>query len=91
MRTLAAVLLAVGLVFGAVEVAVTTSADAFGTAAAAGPLLGLWGIGSLIGGLVAAKRGGGARTGAGLVVLLAALGAAHGAARSPRTRSCWAR
>ncbi|MDA0171585.1 hypothetical protein OJ998_20965 [Solirubrobacter taibaiensis] len=79
MRTLAAVLLAVGLVFGAVEVAVTASADAFGTAGAAGPLLGLWGIGSLIGGLVAAKLGGGARTGAGLVVLLAALGVTHGA------------
>lgn len=79
MRTLAAVLLAVGLVFGAVEVAVTASAEAFGATGSAGPLLGVWGAGSLIGGLVAAKLGGGARTGAGLIALLAALGVTHGA------------
>jgi MFS family permease len=77
MRTLTAILLAVGLVFGSTEVAVTASADVFGATGAAGPLLGLWGIGSLIGGLVAAKLGGGARTAGGLVLLLAALGAGH--------------
>ena len=77
MRTLTGVLLAVGIVFGAVEVSVAASAEHFGVAGSAGPLLGLWGVGSLIGGVVAAKLGGGARTGAGLVALLAALAAGH--------------
>ena len=52
---------------------------ASGSEAAAGPLLGLWGLGSLIGGLVASMLGGGARTAAGLVILLVALGASHSA------------
>jgi predicted MFS family arabinose efflux permease len=77
MRTLVLVLLALGVVFGAVEVAVVSAADAFGSSAAAGPLLGLWGAGSLVGGVVAARMGGGARTGAGLAVVLAALAAGH--------------
>jgi predicted MFS family arabinose efflux permease len=77
MRTLALVLLALGVVFGAVEVAVVASADALGSSAAAGPLLGLWGAGSLVGGVVAARMGGGARTGAGLALVLAALAAGH--------------
>src|SRR3954447_4588938 len=74
LRTLVAILLGVGTVFGATEVAVTaTGGDA------AGPLLGLWGLGSLIGGLVASRLGGGARTGGGLVIILGALGAGHAA------------
>jgi predicted MFS family arabinose efflux permease len=77
MRTLVLVLLALGVVFGAVEVAVVASADALGSSAAAGPLLGLWGAGSLVGGVVAARMGGGARTGAGLALVLAALAAGH--------------
>ena len=77
MRTLVLVLLALGVVFGAVEVAVVGAADALGSAAAAGPLLGLWGAGSLAGGVVAARMGGGARTGAGLALVLAALAAGH--------------
>ena len=79
MRTLVATLLAVGLVFGGAEVAVAAAADHFGTAGSAGPLLGLWGIGSLIGGLVAARFGGGARSAQGLVLILVALGAGHAA------------
>lgn len=79
MRTLAAILLATGLVFGGVEVAVTASAEAFAAKAAAGPLLGLWGLGSLIGGIVAARLGGGARTASGLVALLVLVGVTHGA------------
>ena len=51
----------VGVLFGAVEVGVTAAADALGSAGAAGPLLALWGAGSLIGGLLAARLGGGAR------------------------------
>jgi predicted MFS family arabinose efflux permease len=77
MRTLVLVLVAVGVVFGAVEVAVVAAAAALGSAAAAGPLLGLWGAGSLVGGVVAARMGGGARTGAGLALVLAALAAGH--------------
>jgi predicted MFS family arabinose efflux permease len=77
MRTLVLVLVAAGVLFGAVEVGVAAAADALGNTAAAGPLLGIWGAGSLVGGLVAARAGGGARTGAGLAVLLAGLAAGH--------------
>ena len=42
-------------------------------------MLGLWGLGSLIGGLVASRLGGGARTAGGLVLILGALGAGHAA------------
>src|SRR6185295_11851747 len=45
--------------------------------AAAGPLLGLWGLGSLLGGIAASRAGGSAQTGAGLVLLLAGLAAGH--------------
>jgi predicted MFS family arabinose efflux permease len=76
-RTLVIVLVAVGVLFGAVEVAITAAAEALDSTAAAGPLLGLWGAGSLVGGLVATRAGGGARTGAGLALLLAALAATH--------------
>jgi MFS family permease len=73
MRTLVLVLLAVGVLFGAVEVAVTAAADALGSAAAAGPLLALWGAGSLAGGALAIRFGGRA----GLASVLAALTAGH--------------
>jgi Major Facilitator Superfamily len=77
MRTLVLVLLALGIVFGAVEVAVVGAATALGSSGAAGTLLGLWGVGSLAGGVVAARMGGGARTGGGLALVLAALAAGH--------------
>ena len=73
MRTLTAILVAVGVVFGAVEVGVATGQ----TAAAAGPLLGLWGAGSLLGGAAATRLGGGARTPTGLAAVLAALAVGH--------------
>jgi MFS family permease len=76
-RTLVLALGSAGLLFGATEVAVTSAADALGGTAAAGPLLGLWGVGSLLGGVVVARAGGGARTGAGLATLLAVLAATH--------------
>jgi len=72
MRTLVLVMTAVGVLFGAVEVAVTAAATGLGDAAAAAPLLALWGVGSLVGGAVAARLGG-----SGLVATLAALAAAH--------------
>ena len=76
-RTLVVVLAGAGVLFGATEVAVTAATDSLGGTAAAGPLLGLWGVGGLLGGLVVARAGGGARTGAGLALLLAALAATH--------------
>jgi MFS family permease len=76
-RTLVFVLVAVGVVFGAVEVAVAAAAHASGSPASAGPLLGIWGGGSVVGGLIAARAGGGARTGAGLALILVALSGTH--------------
>ena len=76
-RTLVLVLGSAGLLFGATEVAVTAATDSLGGTTAAGPLLGLWGAGGLLGGLVVARAGGGARTGVGLALLLAALAATH--------------
>jgi predicted MFS family arabinose efflux permease len=78
-RTLIVLLAGMGVVFGATEVGVTAAAHALGHTSAAGPLLGLWGVGSLIGGFVATQLGGGARTRRGVALLLAALGLAHGA------------
>jgi MFS family permease len=77
MRTLVIVLVAVGVLFGAVEVAVAATAEALGSAAIGGPLLGVWGLGSLVGGVVATRLGGGARSAAGLTLVLAALAAGH--------------
>jgi MFS family permease len=75
LRTLVLVLVGVGVVFGATEVAVTATAGA----AAAGPLIGLWGVGSLAGGVITAKLGGGATGGRGFAVLLTLLGLGHAA------------
>lgn len=78
-RTLVLVDAGTGLVFGATEVGVTASAKHLAAAAAAGPVLGLWGAGSLIGGVIATRRGGGARTPRELIALLGALAGLHGA------------
>lgn len=72
MRTLVSVLTAAGMLFGAVEVAVPATTEAL-----AGPLMGLWGLGSLVGGIVTTRRGGGAQTPAGLASVLAFLAASH--------------
>ena len=77
MRTLVIVLIAVGMLLGADEVAVVAAAKTLGSATAAAPLLALWGVGSFAGGLFAARLGGGARTAAGLAVVLGALTAGH--------------
>src|SRR2546423_7722034 len=60
LRTLVFVLVAVGVLFGAAEVGVTAAATSGGNAAAAAPLLGLWGGGGLLGGVLASRLGGGA-------------------------------
>jgi MFS family permease len=77
MRTLVMALVAVGVLFGAVEVAVAASAETLASPALGGPLLGVWGLGSLVGGVIATRRGGGAHSPAGLTVVLAALAAGH--------------
>ena len=77
MRTLMSVLLLVGVLLGADEVAVTAAAKALHGTTAAAPLLALWGVGSFAGGLLITRSGGGARTGAGLALVLAALAAGH--------------
>jgi predicted MFS family arabinose efflux permease len=79
MRALILILLGTGAVFGATDVGVTAAAASLGSAAAAGPLLGLWGLGSLLGGILATRLGGGARHSRGLVLLLTALAVGHGA------------
>ena len=79
MRTLVMILLGTGAVFGATDVGVTAAAASLGSPAAAGPLLGIWGLGSLLGGIVTTRLGGGARRAGSLVVLLAALAVGHGA------------
>jgi MFS family permease len=76
LRTLVAALVGVGVLFGATEVAVTAAAAGLGQGAAAGALLGAWGVGSFVGG-VAATRWGTARSAPGLAGLLAALGVGH--------------
>jgi MFS family permease len=77
MRTLVIALVAVGALFGAVEVAVTAAARELGSTAAAGPLLGVWGAGSLVGGVLATRLGGGAPGAKGLALVLLALTAGH--------------
>ena len=77
MPTLIVVLLLVGVLLGADEVAVTAAAKALGGTSAAAPLLALWGLGSFAGGLLITRAGGGARTAAGLCLVLAALAAGH--------------
>jgi predicted MFS family arabinose efflux permease len=78
-RTLVLILICVGAVFGAVDVGVIATAKALGTTAAGGPLLGLWGVGSLLGCIVATRLGGGARHASGLALLLTALTLGHAA------------
>jgi MFS family permease len=54
-RTLAALFVALGLAFGAIEVAVPAAAGHAGTRGAAGLLLGAWGLGSFVGGVLATR------------------------------------
>ena len=77
MRTLVIVLIAVGVLLGADEVAVVAAAKTLDSTTAAAPLLALWGVGSFAGGLLAARLGGGARTAGGLALVLGALTVGH--------------
>jgi MFS family permease len=77
MRTLVVVLVAVGVLFGAVEVAITGAAESLGTKGLAAPLMALWGAGSLAGGVLAARTASRRRDTKGLIVLLGALSVGH--------------
>jgi predicted MFS family arabinose efflux permease len=77
MRTLVMVLFAVGVLLGADEVAVIAATRTLHASVAAAPLFAVWGAGSFAGGLFVARLGGGARTSAGLALLLGTLAVGH--------------
>ena len=77
MRTLVIVLAAVGVLLGADEVAVIAVATSLHTTAGGAPMFAVWGTGSFIGGLLATRLGGGARTTTGLALLLGLLTVGH--------------
>jgi MFS family permease len=77
MRTLVLVLVALGVLFGAVEVGVTGAAERLGSQSIAAPMLGLWGAGSLMGGVLLARLGARDNSGRDLVLLLGALAIGH--------------
>ena len=79
LRTLVLIELATGVAFGATQVGVTSASHALASSGAAGPILGVWGAGSLAGGIVATRLGGAVRTMPGLTLLLAALALTHAA------------
>jgi MFS family permease len=72
-RVLIATTAAFSVSFGAIEVAVTAAASDLDARSLAGPLLAVWGIGSLVGGLVLATRAPPADAHRRLMLLLAAL------------------
>ena len=77
-----------GASFGAIELAVTAFAEEEGSRALAGPLLGAWAVGSLLGGLVAARSGASSRPARRVLALLVATAVADAvliAAPSPWT------
>jgi hypothetical protein len=78
-RVLVTIELGTGIVFGATEVGVTATAKQLATAAAAAPILALWGLGSLFGGIIVTRSRGAAKTGPGIVALILALAVTHGA------------
>jgi MFS family permease len=77
LRTLILVMGPLGVVFSAVQVGVAAATAELGASGAAGPLLAVWGAGSLLGGLIATRTGGGARSAAGVSLLLGALTIGH--------------
>lgn len=76
-RVLLAVLLLLGASFGAVEVGVAAAAKAAGHRGWAGALMGVWGVGSMVGAVVIARRPAPRDPARALVTRLAALAALH--------------
>jgi MFS family permease len=77
-RTLLCVVLGLGCVFGAVEVGVAAVADHAGHSGAAGPLLGAWGLGSMIGAIAIGRRPAPADPARALILRLLALAVVNG-------------
>lgn len=75
-RTVVAIMFTVGVLVSGVEVAITAAMSDAGAPGATGPLLALWGVGSLAGGVIAARTGGARRT-RDLALLLFALALTH--------------
>ena len=78
-RTLAFLLGAVGIIFGAVDVAVAATASTLHAISDTGPLLGIWGVGSLLGGIIATRTRVSTRGAGAVILLITALGAGHAA------------
>jgi predicted MFS family arabinose efflux permease len=74
-RTLLATLTVVGAAAGMIEVAVPALCQAAGHPSATGFILGIWGLGSLIGGVVAGRLAAAEDPGRRVIVLLAAMAA----------------
>jgi predicted MFS family arabinose efflux permease len=72
-RTLLLIGLGIGCSFGAIEVAITASAEAAGARGQIGVLMAVWGVGSILGGLLAARGGAPADRAARVVLLLVVL------------------
>ncbi len=78
-QVLVAVFALCGLAVGAVEVAVPATLEPLGRDGLTGPLLGIWGVGSLLGGIAVARAGAAGDPPRRLAFLLAAWGLAHAA------------
>ena len=76
---LVAVFALCGLAIGATEVAVPATLEPLGRDGLTGPLLGLWGVGSLLGGFASARAGAALDPPHRLALLLVLWGAAHAA------------
>jgi predicted MFS family arabinose efflux permease len=74
LQTIAIAIALAGATFGAIEVAVPAACQAAGSKGATGPLLAIWGLGSMLGGLLAARAAAPADAARWIVLLLAALG-----------------
>jgi predicted MFS family arabinose efflux permease len=79
MRIVVIVLVAVGVLFGTVEVAITGAAEAMGSKTIAAPLLALWGAGSLVGGIMFVQRDSGRHRSRTLLRLLGLMAVGHAA------------
>jgi predicted MFS family arabinose efflux permease len=74
LQTIAIAIALAGATFGAIEVAVPAACQAAGSKGATGPLLAIWGLGSMLGGLLAALAAAPADAAHWIVLLLAGLG-----------------
>jgi predicted MFS family arabinose efflux permease len=77
LRSLIVVFALLGMTFGAIEVGVAAAAEHAGERGLAGPLLAVWGVGSVIGGVLAVRWGAASDPSRRMALLLGALALAH--------------